>query len=158
MDFPFGSAAVSAHAHATEDEKRVLEAMRRILPKSIEVGRHDMKGHHGNPIVSFEAKVTQKKDLRELWQSVLSGLRQGEFERLRSNVGERVDEGRNFYLRFDKQMASGEELVLTDKGDAVHLRLKVVAFPATREVAIESVSQFLEGRVKHEAETQVRSP
>lgn len=157
MDFPFGSATVSSHAHATEDEQRVLDAMRMVLPKPIEVGRYNMKGHHGNSIVSFEARITQKKDIRELWQMVRSGLRQGEFERLRENVPERVDDERNFYLRFDKQRASGGELVLTDEGDAIHLRLKVVAFPATREVAIECVSDFLGGQVKHEAEAQVHS-
>ena len=155
MDFPFGSAVVSAHAHATEDEQRVLDAMRKVLPKSVEIGRYNMKGHHGNLIVSFEARVTQRKEIKELWQIVLSGLNAGDLERLKSKVGDRVDDERNFYLRFDKQKANGGELALMETGDAIHLRLKILAFPATREVAIESVGKFLEGQVKHEAEAQV---
>lgn len=145
MEFPFSNAIVSAHVHATEEEQLVLEALRTFLPGEVEVGRSKLKGHHGNPIVALEAKVNRRRLLRELWQRALDKLRVGEIDKLRALVPERVDDSCCLYLRFDKQLAHGGELVLTDSGDAIHLRLKVVAFPAKREVAIGLIENFVGG-------------
>lgn len=152
MEFPFCSAVISVHAHATEDEQRVLDALRKLLPASVEVRKSGMKGHHGNPILAFEARINQKKILKELWQRVSSGLRANESDRLSLADPGRIDDACFFYLRFDKQAAYGNELVLTDIGNAIHLRLKILAFPAKREVALRLVEKFLEDQEKHEAE------
>ena len=145
MEFPFSSAVVSAHAHATEDEQRVLSAVRTLLPEAVEVRRSKLKGHYGNPVVSFEARISHKASLRELWQRMMTKLRVGELERLRSVVRERIDKTCHLYLRFDKQLAYGGGLVLTESGDAVHLKLKVIAYPAKPEVAATLVEEFMQG-------------
>lgn len=157
MEFPFSSAVVSVHAHATEDEQRVLDLLKEILPASVEVRKSKTKGHHGNPILVFEGRSSQKKVIKDLWQQFLSNLRSGELDRLRLSAPERVDESCFFYMRFDKQVANGGELVLTDSGDAIHVRLKVVTFPARRELVLELVENFLRERGRHEAEAQIRS-
>jgi RNA-binding protein len=151
MEFPFSSAVVSVHAHATEDEQRVLGILKGLLPDSAEVRKSGLKGHHGNPIVALEARLGQKKDIKELWRRFLSGMREDTFVNLVMMVPERVDDSCFMYLRFDKQSAYGGELVLTDAGDAIHVRLKVSAFPADREVATGNVKRFLEAQEKHEA-------
>jgi len=151
MEFPFSSAVVSVHAHATEDEQRVLEIMKELLPLSAEIRKSSMKGHHGNPILDFEARISQKKVLKELWRGILSRMSEETFSALRSTVQERIDDSCFLYLRFDKQAAIEDELVLTDTGDAIHMRFKVVAFPAQRDVAVERVINFLEAGRKHEA-------
>ena len=151
MEFPFSSAVVSVHAHATEDEQRVLEAMGKVLPASADVRKSNVKGHHGNPITAFEARVSQKKALKELWQRVMAGMYEGVFAKLGMGIRERVDDSCFLYLRFDKQSAYSGELILTDIGDAIRLRLKIMAFPADREVAIGIVKDFLEAQEKHEA-------
>ncbi len=134
---------MSTFVYATEDEQRVLEALQILLPEEAEVRRSELKGHHGNPIVNLEARVGQRKPLRELWQRALIRLRAGELEKLGKIVPERIDKDCFFYLRFDKQLAHAGELVLTDSGDAVHLRLKVAAYPAKREVAVKLVEKFM---------------
>lgn len=151
MEFPFCSAVVSAHAHATEDEQRVLEAVRKFLPASAEVRKSSMKGHHGNPIVNFEARVRQRRAIRELWQRMMSGMYEGAFANLRMGIQERIDDSCFLYLRFDKQAAFSGELIPTEIGDAIHMRLKILAFPADREVAVGVVKDFLEAQGKHEA-------
>jgi len=143
MEFPFRNAVVSTFVHATEDEQRVLSALRTLLPEKVEVRRSKLKGHHGNPIVNLEAKVGQRKLLRETWQRVLAKLHAGELEKLGKIVPERIDGNCFFYLRFDKQLAHAGELALTDSGDAVRLRLKVAAYPAKREVAIKLLEKFM---------------
>ncbi len=150
MGFPFGSAVVSEHLHATEDEQRVLEILKKLLLGSVEVRRSKMIGHYGNPIIFLDARVNRRKDLKEFLHRIFAGLCPGELERLRSLVQDRVDDSCNFYLRFDKQLAQAGELALTDSGDAIHLRLKTVAFPAKREVAVPLVLKFLQDQEKHE--------
>jgi len=142
MEFPFKSAVVSTLAHATEDEQKVLAAVRILLPSEVEVKQTKLKGHHGNPITSFEASVEQRKLLRELWQRVVEKLKTGKIEKIVGSLPEKVDETCHFYLRFDKQLAHAGELELTEGGDAIHLRMKVAAFPAKPEVAVELVRKF----------------
>lgn len=144
MEIPFRSAVVSSFVHATEEEQRVLDALRVLLPEGVKIHRSEFRGHHGNPIVSLEARVGRKKSMRELWKRILVKLRSGELEKLAQSVPSRVDETCHFYLRFDKQLAHAGELVLTGSGDAIHLRLKVEAYPAKREVAIGLVEKFVQ--------------
>ncbi len=151
MEFPFCSAVVNVHAHATEDEQRVLGIIKALLPAAAEIKKSSTKGHHGNPIIVFESRLGQKKLVKELWQRMLSRMYEGTFAKLRMGFRERVDDSCFLHLRFDKQLAQGGELILTDVGDAIHLRLKIVAFPAEREVAISRVDNFLEARGVHEA-------
>lgn len=143
MEFPFSNATVSAHVHATEEEQRVLSAMRTLVPETVDMRRSRLKGHYGNPILSIEAKINQKKSLRELWLNIVSRLRTGELDRLHNFLLDRLDDSCNLYLRFDKQFAYKGELVFTESGDAIHLRLKVVAFPAKHEVAIGLIEKFM---------------
>jgi RNA binding exosome subunit len=143
MEFPFRNAVVSTFAHATEDEQRVLSVLRTLLPEGVEVYRSKLEGHHGNPIINLEAKVGQRKLLRELWQRVLTKLRADEMKKLSKIVPERVDENCFFYLRFDKQLAHAGELVFTDSGDAIHFKLKVTTYPARRELAVNLLEKFI---------------
>ena len=143
MEFPFKSATVSTFAHATEDEQKVIAALRILLSSDVEIKKTKLKGHHGNPIISFEASIKQKKTLRELWQRMVEKLRAGDFERLSGMASDRIDESCCLYLRFDKQQAHAGELALTGRGDAIHLRLKVTAYPARREVAAKLIEEFI---------------
>ena len=145
---------MSTFAHATEDEERVFSVLKTLLPEGVGVRRLKLEGHHGNPIVNLEAKVGRRKLLREFWQRVLTKLRAGELEKLSKIVPERVNGDCFFYLRFDKQLAHAGELVLTDSGDAIHLKLKVSAYPARREVAVELLEKFMRAE-PNEAEAQV---
>lgn len=155
MEFPFSSAVVSTHAHATEEDPRVLEALRTLLPEAVEVRQSKLKGHHGNPITGFEARVSRKAPLRELWERVAAKLRVGEVENIRRVLPMRIDESCHFYLRFDKQLAYCGELALTDSGDAVHMKLKVAAFPAKHEVAVGLAEKFIGMGQKDEEEAQI---
>lgn len=143
MEFPFRSAVVSTFAHATEAEERVLDALRILLPEEIEVRRSRLKGHHGNPIVNLEARI-KRKETRKLWQRILVKLRGGESEKIARTAPDRIDETCHLHLRFDKQLAYTGELALAEGGDVIHLRLKVAAYPAKREVAVDLVEKFLQ--------------
>jgi len=86
---------------------------------------------------------------------VVAKLRAGELDNIRGISSTRIDESCRLYLRFDKQLAYRGELVLTDSGDAIHLKLKTAAFPAKREVAIGLVEKFIGAGQKDEEEAQI---
>lgn len=151
MEFPFCNAVVSVHAHATEDEQRVLSILSSLLPADAEVRKDSTRGHHGNTITVFEARLCQKKLVRELWQRMLAGMGKDGFARLSAGFPERIDDSCFLYLRFDKQAAYRGDLTLTDAGDSVHLRFKVLSFPAERRVAVDKVRGFLGAGAAHEA-------
>ncbi len=143
MEFPFKSATVSTFAHATEDEQKVIAAIQILLPGDTEIKRTKLKGHHGNPIISFETLIEQKKPLRELLQRMVEKLRAEDFGRLSGIISDRIDESCRLYLRFDKQRAHAGELTLTNRDDAIHLRLKVAVYPSKREVAAKLIGEFI---------------
>jgi RNA binding exosome subunit len=136
---PISSAQVHVHCHATEDEDKVLAALRTLLPGEVAVERSELEGHHGNPIVVIGARVRDRSKLSEIWERI---VRSGELTP--PEVERRMDERCTLHLRFDKQAAFGGRLRLTDGGDSIHLRLRVKAFPPRRENAIRAVREAIE--------------
>lgn len=105
---PIGYIEVRVFAHATEDSEKVLAAVRNLLPLelsgSVVFRKTRLTGHHGNPIVLFEAKFTDKQLLPAILRKIGAGLTSLNKEQLDSNIKLHLEK-RNLYLRFDKQSA-----------------------------------------------------
>jgi RNA binding exosome subunit len=105
---PVGYVDVRVFAHATEDLEKVLTAVRNTLPK--EAGENavfqktSLTGHHGNPIILFEAKFTDKQALPAVLEKIANSLSTLDKETLNSEMKLHLEK-RNLYLRFDKQSA-----------------------------------------------------
>jgi RNA binding exosome subunit len=147
MEFPFRAANISTFAHATEDEKKVLKALGVLLPEGVDVSKTKLKGHYGNIIFTLTASTEQRKLVREFWVRITTKLSDGELNMLRAAVPESVDEKCNLHLRFDKQLAYEGELAFTKGGDAIHVRLKLAAYPAKHEVATKLVQELISDMV-----------
>jgi RNA binding exosome subunit len=157
MEFPFRAANLSTLAHATEDEKKVLKALQVLLPEGTVVSTAKLKGHYGNHIFTYTASIKQRQLVRELWVRITTKLSNGELNMLRSAVPERVDEKCNLHLRFDKQLAYEGELAFTDGGDAIHVRLKVAAYPAKHELATKLVQELISSIAPVEKPTNIKN-
>ena len=116
---------ISLFAHATEDEKKVLEAAKLFLPtayaQNIAFDRSSVRGHHGNPIVLFESKIKEKEIVRGIVENLSSNLSALDKETLSSEINLHVERG-NLYLRFDKQAAFQGEFKL---GAADPIRFRI---------------------------------
>ncbi|WP_121744712.1 RNA-binding protein [Natronorubrum halophilum] len=124
--------------YATEDEKRVEQALRTLLPEEFEIERVESEGHFGDRILVLSARVEKANDVRH----VLSRLADLEsFDELIDELDERVTENTELFLRLDKQAAFGEEIRL---GDGITFRGKVEAYPAKKERAVENAEEVLE--------------
>ena len=130
---PFHYVDLRAFCYATEDEKRVIDALRTFLPEEFPIERAETEGFHGDRILVLSARVERADDVRFVLDR-LSTL--DDRDRLRDELVDRVDENCSLFLRFDKQRAFRNEVAL---GQGIEFRGKVEAYPAKRETAIENV-------------------
>lgn len=123
--------------YATEDEKRVEDALRTYLPEDFEIERAETEGYHGDRILVLSARVETADGIRH----VLDQLRgSADLERVRDQLDERVTENCELFLYLDKQAAFSGEAAL---GEGITLRAKVEAYPAKKESAVENVREVL---------------
>jgi len=135
---PFHYIDLRTFCYATEDEKRVEEAIRAFLPEEFELDRMENTGHHGDRIVVLSARVENADDMRHILDR-LAELDQ--IDRVMGELDERVDDNCSFFMRLDKQAAFQDEIRL---GDGITLRAKVEAYPAKHEAAVENAREALE--------------
>lgn len=113
-------------AHATEDLDKVVEAVQRVLPakhlENITFRRRNLRGHYGNPIVLFEARLKGKEVIQALMENLAANLNTLDKENLLRDIAKRIEKG-TLYLRLDKQAASLEELKLCT-ADPIHIRIR----------------------------------
>lgn len=151
MKLPFKSVSISTIVHATESEEKLREAIRLIVPEAVEIESSEVEGHYGDEKVILSADIERRPHLREFWDRVLGALPEGEKDWLLENAVDRIAEDCVLYLRVDKQLAvSDGELRFSDSGDVLHVRIKVSAYPAKREIAVEEMDEFLESGLEYE--------
>jgi RNA binding exosome subunit len=105
---PIGYINVRVFAHATEDPKKVLTAIRNILPIELSekavFQKTSLTGHYGNPIILFETKLADKPTLPAALNKIGAELSPLDKDLLASDMKRHLEK-RNLYLRFDKQSA-----------------------------------------------------
>ncbi|GAB7093145.1 RNA-binding protein [Halolamina litorea] len=143
---PFHYVDLRTFCYATEDEKRVEQAMRQFLPEEYEIERAVNSGHHGDRIVVLSARVEKADNVRHVLRQL------SELEDIETVIGElddRVDENCAFFLRLDKQDAFKGEV---DRGPGITLRAKVEAYPAKQPAAVDNAREALE-QAREQAES-----
>lgn len=105
---PIAYIDIRVFAHATEDENKVQTAVRTLfltdLLETLVFEKQSCTGHHGNPIILFSAKLTDKKLLPTELEKIGSSLSALDKEELDRDIKLHLEKG-NLYLRFDKQSA-----------------------------------------------------
>lgn len=123
---PIAYIAISFFAHATEDENKVVEAAKRILPMgqtdNIVFARSNLRGHHGNPITLFEAKIKEREIAKYIVENLSSNFSELDKDTLQREISLHVDKG-NLYLRLDKQAALQGEFKLS-AADPIRVRIR----------------------------------
>jgi len=136
-EVPFHYIDLRAFCYATEDDKRVEQALRTYLPDEFEIERATSEGHHGDRILVLSARVENADEMRH----VLSKVAQlPDVEELIDELDERVDDNCSLFLRLDKQTAYRGE---ADLGEGITFRAKVEAYPAKKEAAVENARDAL---------------
>jgi len=119
-------------------------ALRFLLPdalKAVEVfTRRYVQGHHGNPVVTFEARLTKPQQLEQFARHFTKQLAKHEKLLIQHNLERHSDDQGNLYVRLDKQQAFRGALGLSDD-DPIRLKLKFSRLGGHTE---ELMKKFLE--------------
>jgi RNA-binding protein len=122
---PIAYIDIRVFAHATEDENKVQTAVRNLFPtdllETLVFEKQSCTGHHGNPIILFTSKLTNKKLLLKALEKIGKDLGALDKEELNRDIKLHLEKG-NLYLRFDKQSAFLGTRKLT-QNDPIHLKI-----------------------------------
>ncbi|MFC7080171.1 RNA-binding protein [Halorussus caseinilyticus] len=136
-EVPFHYIDLRAFCYATEDDKRVEQALRTYLPDEFEIERATSEGHHGDRILVLSARVENADEMRR----VLSRVAElPDADGLLDELDQRVDDNCSLFLRLDKQAAYRGEAEL---GEGITFRAKVEAYPAKKDAAVENAREAL---------------
>ena len=122
---PIGYVNIRVFAHATEDQERVISAVRNML--SVELGevaifkKTGLTGHHGNTITLIEVELADRQLLLGLLRKIGSDLTALDKETLSREMSLHLEKG-NLYLRFDKQQSFLGKLRFTSN-DPIHFKV-----------------------------------
>lgn len=119
---------IRVSSHATEDEAKVMEAVKKILPSdyvdTIVFEKYVLTGHHGNPIMFFDSRVRDKQTLKTVVEKIAMHLNTLDKETLGRRLIEYSEKG-SLYIRLDKQAAFEGEFKLAQVDPIwIHVRFK----------------------------------
>lgn len=126
-----------AFSYVTEADERVEAALRTLLPEDTAIDSAETEGHYGDPILVLSTRVETADEQRHVLDRLATPAVR---ELLERELSERVTENTELYLSLDKQAAARGEV---RPGRGVTIRMKIEAYPATRENAIESARELL---------------
>ena len=123
-----------AFVYGTESEDKVREAICTLLPNA-QSETEITEGYHKNKVIILHGKITRNREIKDFLEK-LQSLKPSTKKRISEELENRMDERGNLFLRFDKQRAYLEDLILVEHGDAIHIKLKIAAYPARKQVAL----------------------
>ncbi len=129
-----------AIAQATEDIDRVKAALSLFIFDS-EIEIVTTEGHYGNPITILQAQL-KGRDCDRFIDLIKSKLSGAELEKLKKELGNRIDDDCYLHIRFDKQVAYKGTVQLAATTDTIAAEIKIKAYPAKREKAIEVAEEL----------------
>jgi hypothetical protein len=134
--------SVKVFVYGTEDERRVCEAVRLIVPESVQLAREQLTGHFGNSIVVLNGRIRKTSVIRAVFDVIRNRLSNGDLKQLREQILRHLSETCTLVIKFDKQAAACGVLKLGTK-DPIVLRAKIAAYPAHIEEAAEIARDLL---------------
>jgi RNA-binding protein len=131
-----------AFVYGTENKEKVLESIKTLFPFS-SPKCEDTEGYYNNPVLILSNKIINKKEIKDFIEK-LSTLNNPTRKRILYRLEDKIDEGGNLFLRFDKQRAYLGDLKVVDHGDSIHLKIKIEAYPAKKKVALKIARELFE--------------
>ncbi|MDG6220615.1 MAG: RNA-binding domain-containing protein [Candidatus Thermoplasmatota archaeon] len=137
---PFVGLSIRTFCQETESIEKV-ESSFGFIAGDVEFSQTHSQGYCGNKIVVISFQTGKKKEMKRTVEILLS-LKNDVLQ----EIEERVDEERQFHIRFSKQAAFLGEIQPirgTCPGGVVDVEIKLESHPATRERAINNFKEWL---------------
>lgn len=129
-----------AFVYGTENQEKVESAIKTLFPTSSPQSELT-EGYYKNPVLILRDKITRKREIRNFVKN-LDKLKDPDKKRILNQLETKMDDKGNLFLRFDKQRAYLGDLKVVEHGDSVHVKIKIAAYPAKKEVALKIAEEI----------------
>ncbi|WP_413861995.1 RNA-binding protein [Methanobrevibacter sp. UBA417] len=127
--------------YENEDSEELILALLNILPTA-EYEVEMAEGLLGEPMQILTGRIDKKRDCKDFLKNLLE-TDQEQLIKLNKDLNSKMDHSGNLFLRLDKTDAIDDIWTIIDKGDAIHLKIKIEAYPAKKEIAMKNLSEIL---------------
>ena len=128
-----------AFVYENESVDEISQAILNILPEA-EIEAEEAEGMLDDKIIILSGRVSKKRYTKTFFNTLLEWT---DLDKLNEDLERKMDEKGNWFLRFDKEDALDELWTIKDSGDAIHLKIKIAAFPAKKEIALDKVREAI---------------
>ena len=128
-----------AFVYENESVDEISQAILNLLPEA-EIEAEEAEGLMEDKIIILSGTVSKKRYTRTFFNKLLESV---DLEKLNNDLERKMDEKGNWFLRFDKSDALDEKFTILDKGDTIHLKIKIAAFPAKKQIAVDKVREAI---------------
>lgn len=127
--------------YENEDSEELILALLNILPTA-EYEVEMAEGLLGEPMQILTGRIDKKRDCKDFLKNLLE-TDQEQLIKLNKDLNSKMDHSGNLFLRLNKTDAIDDVWTIIDKGDAIHLKIKIEAYPAKKEIAMKNLSEIL---------------
>ena len=124
-----------AFVYENESIDEITQSILNILPEA-EIEAEEAEGMLEDKIIILSGVVSKKRYTKTFFNTLLEFA---DLDKLNSDLERKMDEKGNWFLRFDKSDALDEKWTILDSGDSVHMKIKIAAYPARKDIAVEKV-------------------
>ena len=135
--------------YENEDKDEVLEALLNILPTA-EPEVEEAEGLLEEKMLILTGTISKKRETKEFLNTLIDSIGEDQLLKLYNDLDRKMDEKGNLFLRLSKEKALEEEWEILDGGDSIHLKIKIAAYPAKKEVAIKKISEIFPENIKND--------
>ena len=133
--------------YENEDKEEILEALLNILPTAVPEAE-DVEGLLEEKMLILTGTISKKRETKEFLNTLIESIGEDQLIKLYNDLDRKMDESGNLFLRFSKEKAIDGEWEILDGGDSIHLKIKIAAYPAKKEVAIKKISEIFPENIK----------
>ncbi len=134
--------------YENEDKDEILEALLNIFPTAVpEI--EEAEGLLEEKMLILTGTISKKRETKEFLKSLIDSIGEDQLIKLYNDLDRKMDEKGNLFLRLSKQKALDEEWEILDGGDSIHLKIKIAAYPAKKEVAIKKISEVFPDEIRN---------
>ena len=132
-----------AFVYEDESADEISQAILNILPEA-EIEAEDAEGMLEDKIIILSGTVSKKRYTKTFFNTLIEWT---DLDKLNDDLERKIDEQGNRFLRFDKKDALDEKWTILDSGDSIHLKIKIAAYPAKKEIAVEKIREAITSHI-----------
>ena len=144
--------------YENEDLDSITQALLNIIP-SAEIEAEEVEGLLQEPMVILNGMVSKKRETKEFLNNLLA-IDKDQLTKLYNDLDKKMDEKGNLFLRLSKEFTSVDsedddsevdvsQWKILDGGDSIHLKVKIAAYPAKKEVALNKLDEVFPEDIKN---------